>query len=344
VSTEQFDGLTRKLAGGISRRRALRLLGGAVVGAALSRTRVLPGAHGGVPLICTPPIPCGNITCVCNWEVCCGPGRCCLVRMPGGQPTGNRCCGGICCRKELCCGNGVCNPDQSNDPINCGACGRVCPRDSVCRNGRCEVCQTGATRCGNVCVDLQTDLNNCGFCGRRCVSPLSSTFSGNFFFYSLDERCIGCPFVTRVTFEMTFTDPGHTSFVLTSFQANDIFFDEDAGSWNGVTLSITLAPNSTAMGTFDQASGHMSLTMMLLFHFFDPQLGSYTTILTLDTRRYAPPKPVSKDNGRVGLQGNSQLAGTARLAGLEFLAQLEGTFSPLPFLLTCAGGQCVVPL
>ncbi len=60
MSTEQFDGLTRKLAGGISRRRALRLLGGAVVGAALSRTRVLPGAHGGVPLICTPPFPVGT--------------------------------------------------------------------------------------------------------------------------------------------------------------------------------------------------------------------------------------------------------------------------------------------
>jgi hypothetical protein len=137
VKADHFDSLTRELAGGISRRQALRLLGGAVLGAALSRACVLSGDDGGVAPICFPPIPCGTTTCNCGWDVCCGGRECCQVQTPRGQRTGNRCCGGICCRKELRCCNGVCNPNLSNDPINCGACGNVCPRDSRCVEGRC---------------------------------------------------------------------------------------------------------------------------------------------------------------------------------------------------------------
>jgi pimeloyl-ACP methyl ester carboxylesterase len=97
VKAEQFDSLTREVAGGISRRRALRLLGGAVLGAALSRACVLSGDDGGVAPICSPPIPCGDTTCNCGWDVCCGGRQCCQVQTPGGQPTGNRCFGYVCC-------------------------------------------------------------------------------------------------------------------------------------------------------------------------------------------------------------------------------------------------------
>jgi hypothetical protein len=30
-------------------------------------------------------------------------------------------------------------------------------------------CPPGTTRCGNVCVNLKTDLGNCGYCGRVCA-------------------------------------------------------------------------------------------------------------------------------------------------------------------------------
>jgi hypothetical protein len=59
VKADHFDSLTRELAGGISRRQALRLLGGAVLGAALSRACVLSGDDGGVAPICFPPFPVG---------------------------------------------------------------------------------------------------------------------------------------------------------------------------------------------------------------------------------------------------------------------------------------------
>jgi hypothetical protein len=63
------------------------------------------------------------------------------------------------------------------DVNNCGACGNVCPKDSlgnqVCSTGTCgcpfgTVDCDGLPECGQECKDLNTDPNNCGICGRKC--------------------------------------------------------------------------------------------------------------------------------------------------------------------------------
>jgi hypothetical protein len=38
---------------------------------------------------------------------------------------------------------------------------------------RAQQCGPGLTRCGDICVDLGSDLNNCGACGSDCPAPFS---------------------------------------------------------------------------------------------------------------------------------------------------------------------------
>jgi hypothetical protein len=74
--------------------------------------------------------------------------------------------------------------DLRTSPLDCGACATRCP-SLVCQDGRClsedeadaagalqAPCSVGLQRCGEVCVDLQTDTDNCGACGTLCpVAP-----------------------------------------------------------------------------------------------------------------------------------------------------------------------------
>jgi len=47
--------------------------------------------------------------------------------------------------------------------------GTCCPNHAHCHHGKCK-CDTGFTRCGKKCRNLQTDENNCGSCGHQCAS------------------------------------------------------------------------------------------------------------------------------------------------------------------------------
>ena len=61
-----------------------------------------------------------------------------------------------------------------NERNNCGVCGNVCPGTPAtqgCLNGVCT-CNTGLTKCGTQCLNLQFDRNNCGACGTVCASNL----------------------------------------------------------------------------------------------------------------------------------------------------------------------------
>ncbi len=68
----------------------------------------------------------------------------------------------VCLFEQTC--NGRC-VDESNDPSNCGACGRSCGT-GACVDGQC--CYPGWASCGNKCTEIETDPDNCGACGNVC--------------------------------------------------------------------------------------------------------------------------------------------------------------------------------
>ncbi len=130
-----FDELAKGLAdGGVSRRRALRLIGQALLGGVLASIPGVAWAHHKPDH----PVPPGQAR-----------------RCPEGQVK----CRGICCSPEDLCCNGVCT-NIVFDRNNCGACGNVC--------------QEGKDCCGERCVPVNTEQNcGCCGCGcletEQCV-------------------------------------------------------------------------------------------------------------------------------------------------------------------------------
>lgn len=64
--------------------------------------------------------------------------------------------------------------DIRTDPANCGVCGWVCAAGDICQGGLCTLasCQPGTTQCGLVCVNTGYDVGNCGACGNACAEGL----------------------------------------------------------------------------------------------------------------------------------------------------------------------------
>jgi hypothetical protein len=60
--------------------------------------------------------------------------------------------------------------NTTNDPQNCGTCGKVCATSQACQGGTCQSCAAGQILCNGKCVNPQTDGNNCGGCGNACYS------------------------------------------------------------------------------------------------------------------------------------------------------------------------------
>jgi hypothetical protein len=132
-----FDELAKALAAAdVSRRRALRLVGQALLGGVLASIPGVAWAHHEPQH----PIPPGQVR------------RC---------QEGEVKCRGTCCGPEDLCCNGVCT-NVSFNRDNCGACGNVC--------------QEGEDCCGaQGCVPLNT-AQNCGCCGCGCLETEQCVF------------------------------------------------------------------------------------------------------------------------------------------------------------------------
>ena len=136
-----LDNVARGLADGtLSRGRALRLMGAALMSGALAS---IPG------IAWAKPKP-GN----CERDKHCPAGQVCVDRFCQCPTGGAIPCGDTCCDspEDLCC-NGVCT-NVVFDRNNCGACGNRCGEGEDC--------------CGETCVPLDTE-QNCGCCGCGCL-------------------------------------------------------------------------------------------------------------------------------------------------------------------------------
>ena len=167
-----FDDLARGLASGnMSRHRALRLLGAALVGTVMAS---IPGVS-----LAAPPAhrrECGakNRACGRKKTRCPGSKKCVDLRSERSNcgACGNVCdspedlccngvctnvvferrhcgaCGNVCAEGEDCCG-GRCVPLNTRE--NCGCCGCGCHEAEICVNGSCQCPEPGQTLCANVC-------------------------------------------------------------------------------------------------------------------------------------------------------------------------------------------------
>jgi len=158
---QSFDALAKGLAEGpVSRRRAVKLLGGALLGGALATLGFGRTAEAA-------PCPAPGIKC---FGSCCTGGQQCIQTAAGAScqcPSGE-----ILCGPE---GNKQCTNYLTN-PLNCGNCGIECLQGQECVAGQC-VCPQGQSLCSSTCV------TNCSG-GRefnaqcQCVCPSGTTACG----------------------------------------------------------------------------------------------------------------------------------------------------------------------
>ncbi|MEZ4222481.1 MAG: hypothetical protein R3B13_16195 [Polyangiaceae bacterium] len=69
-----------------------------------------------------------------------------------------------------------CEVDLQSDSMNCGACNKPCPGQTICQGGTCvSNCTAPYTLCGGGCVVLEDSPAHCGKCDNACPSPAGGT-------------------------------------------------------------------------------------------------------------------------------------------------------------------------
>jgi hypothetical protein len=200
MDASTFDRWVAAVAHRGTRRTTLRLLGTALLGGLLPRSKselaraaqivVGPPAEGTILTcadagltdcggVCVDALSdgdnCGGCGVVCGPGSSCASGVCLLTAPPAGvslidcAAQGLTDCGGFC-------------TNLSSDASNCGACGNACPAQHgpyglidaswSCQGGVCveaSCAAKGLTDCGGFCIDLAVDAANCGACGNSCA-------------------------------------------------------------------------------------------------------------------------------------------------------------------------------
>lgn len=173
MDPNRFDDLTKSLATGLTRRRALGGLVGALgsifgLGSSASASR----CHHKGQVCAADADCCGALQCTDG--VCSRPSRDKPPRTRGCEEGQTRC-------------HGAC-VTIANDQNNCGACGNVCPATTpVCSDGACictdsSTCGEGMVCCGGTCVagdccgDGDCDAASCQTCQQNtCASTCSGS-------------------------------------------------------------------------------------------------------------------------------------------------------------------------
>jgi hypothetical protein len=144
------------------------------------------GAFGACRQACAADADCGRAGVFCVAGACQPDCRMSPMACTNGQScdqTSGRCVtmtAPTCSQPQVTCptpgGSGTYCTDPNKDPMNCGACWRMCPGGTVCNNGVCgaQTCVAPATACagpggGVLCIDLSRDTSNCGACGQACA-------------------------------------------------------------------------------------------------------------------------------------------------------------------------------
>jgi Stigma-specific protein, Stig1 len=188
----QFDELAKALAEGVSRREALRRLGGGLVAALLASLGLDkvwadtgPGGNSGCIAFCAQAFDSRTIqfaNCVADGALGHGPCANCGADLSRLCPQGDL---PVCCGPTQVCRNGQCDNrpcppgqrvcqqtgsdelgkcvDLQTDLFNCGKC------FNWCRDISSEERVVEPACCGGVCVDLLRDRSNCGRCGNVCT-------------------------------------------------------------------------------------------------------------------------------------------------------------------------------
>src|ERR1035437_2735851 len=173
----RFDKVAMAMAGGLSRRNALRWFTGILPGAFLGATVAESGTATALAAdpktvkqlcqkYCLSLMPHQRKECEDACEQCNG-----SITALCGTAGSLICCpsGTVCCYSVNSCGQtqSTCT-DTSSDPRNCGACGNVCSGGN-CVNGKCvSSCRAPMVVCSGACTNTTSDVNNCGACGHAC--------------------------------------------------------------------------------------------------------------------------------------------------------------------------------
>jgi len=108
----------------------------------------------------TTPATCGSCFNVCNYahaSGACDQATCSLGTCDIGY--------GDCNVSDL----DGCETDLRENLTDCGACDNACVGTQICFEGNCtDECPAGETKCGQTCVNLQTDAIHCGSCDHSC--------------------------------------------------------------------------------------------------------------------------------------------------------------------------------